>query len=163
MVFTKLIIAGTTGYLAGHASRAILASTKPKFDVTILTRVDSGKAVAFIPGARVVPVDYNDHNGLVKTVAGADAILSFIPGPSSKSIDRLLLKAAQEAGVRRIFPSEYTLDILHPAAVSLLTEGGIWPDDPQLLLLLENSSLWLTKEGLRALRHLFHLPSWFHG
>ncbi|UKZ93196.1 uncharacterized protein TrAFT101_008117 [Trichoderma asperellum] len=123
MVFTKLIIAGTTGYLAGHASRAILASTKPKFDVTILTRVDSGKAVAFIPGARVVPVDYNDHNGLVKTVAGADAILSFIPGPSSKSIDRLLLKAAQEAGVRRIFPSEYTLDILHPAAITVLDSG----------------------------------------
>ncbi|GFP57692.1 hypothetical protein ACSS6W_007495 [Trichoderma asperelloides] len=129
MVFTKLIIAGTTGYVADHAIRTILASTKPKFDVTILTRVDSGKAVAFIPGARVVPVDYNDHHGLVKTVAGAHAILSFISGPSSKAIDRLLLKAAQEAGVRRIFPSEYTLDILHPAAVSLLTEGGSWPDD----------------------------------
>ncbi|KAL7917480.1 hypothetical protein ACQKWADRAFT_306745 [Trichoderma austrokoningii] len=47
----------------------------------------------------------------------------------SKAIDRLLLKAAQEAGVRRIFPSEYTLDILHPTAVSLLTQGGSWPDD----------------------------------
>ncbi|KAK1241010.1 hypothetical protein MKX08_000984 [Trichoderma sp. CBMAI-0020] len=129
MVFTKLIIAGSTGYVADHAIRAILASSKPKFDVTILTRAISGKAPASIPGARVVPVDYNDHSGLVKTITGADAILSFISGPVSKAVDRLLLKAAQEAGVRRIFPSEYTLDILHPAAVSLLTEGGNWPDD----------------------------------
>ncbi|EHK50179.1 hypothetical protein TRIATDRAFT_314394 [Trichoderma atroviride IMI 206040] len=129
MVFTKLIIAGSTGYVADHAIRAILASTKPKFDVTILTRANSGKAPASIPGARIVPVDYNDHNGLVKTITGADAILSFISGPVSKAVDRSLLKAAQEAGVRRIFPSEYTLDILHPAAVSLLTEGGNWPDD----------------------------------
>lgn len=134
MVFTKLIIAGSTGYVADHAIRAILASTKPKFDVTILTRADSGKAVASIPGARIIPVDYNDHNGLVKAITGADAILSFISGPPSKAIDRLLLKAAQEAGVRRIFPSEYTLDILHPAAVSLLTEGGNWPDDTSPVL-----------------------------
>lgn len=129
MVFTKLIIAGSTGYVADHAIRAILASTKPKFDVTILTRADSGKTPASIPGAKILPVDYNNHNGLVKAIAGADAILSFISGPTSKAVDRLLLKAAQEAGVRRIFPSEYTLDILHPAAVSLLTEGGNWPDE----------------------------------
>jgi nucleoside-diphosphate-sugar epimerase len=129
MVFTKLIIAGSTGYVADHAIRAILASTKPKFDVTILTRADSGKAAASIPGAKIVPIDYNDHNGLVKTITGADAILSFIAGPVSKAVDRQLLKAAQEAGVRRIFPSEYTLDILHPAAVRLLTEGGNWPEE----------------------------------
>jgi hypothetical protein len=40
-----------------------------------------------------------------------------------------LLKAAQEAGVRRIFPSEYTLDILNPEAVPFFTEGGAWPED----------------------------------
>ncbi|KAL6903897.1 hypothetical protein GGI43DRAFT_399128 [Trichoderma evansii] len=134
MVFTKLVIAGSTGYVADHAIRAILASTKPKFDVTILTRADGGKAVASIPGARIIPVDYNDHNGLVKSITGADAILSFVSGPPSKAIDRLLLKAAQEAGVRRIFPSEYTLDVLHPAAVSLLTEGGSWPEDTSAVL-----------------------------
>lgn len=146
MVFTKLIIAGSTGFVADDAIRAILASTNPKFDVTILTRADSGKAPASIPGAKIVPVDYNDHNGLVKTIKGADAILSFISGPVSKAVDRLLLKAAQEAGVRRIFPSEYTLDILHPAAVSLLTEGGNWPEDTSPVVTARKFTS-LAKEG----------------
>ncbi|KAL7893226.1 hypothetical protein HDV63DRAFT_387524 [Trichoderma sp. SZMC 28014] len=146
MVFTKLIIAGSTGYVADHAIRAILASTKPKFDVTILTRADSGKTPASIPGAKLVPVDYNNHNELVKAITGADAILSFIAGPVSKAVDRQLLKAAQEAGVRRIFPSEYTLDILHPAAVSLLTEGGNWPEETSPVITAQ-SFVSLADEG----------------
>ncbi|KAM6485654.1 NAD(P)-binding protein [Trichoderma sp. SZMC 28011] len=134
MVFTKLIIAGSTGWVADHAIRAILASTKPKFDVTILTRADSGKEAPSRPGANLIAVDYNNHNQLVKIFTGADAILSFISGPPSKIIDKQLLKAAQEAGVRRIFPSEYTLDILHPDAATLLTEGGNWPEDSSPVL-----------------------------
>lgn len=134
MVFTKLVIAGSTGYVADHAIRTIMASTKPKFDVTILTRANSGKELPSTPGAKITPVDYTNHDELVKAITGADAILSFISGPPSKIIDRLLLKAAQEAGVRRIFPSEYTLDILHPDAVALLTEGGNWPEDSSPVL-----------------------------
>ncbi len=134
MTFTKLVIAGSTGYVADHAIRAILASTKPKFDVKILTRAGTGKAAPLAPGAEIIAIDYNDHAALVRAVTGADAILSFISGPPSKIVDRLLLKAAQEAGVRRIFPSEYTLDILHPAAVKLLTEGGDWPEDTSAVL-----------------------------
>ncbi|KKP03482.1 hypothetical protein THAR02_04402 [Trichoderma harzianum] len=134
MVFTKLVIAGSTGWVADHAIRAILASTKPKFDVTILTQADSGKEVPSTPGANLIVVDYNNHNQLVKIFSGADVILSFISGPPSKIIDKQLLKAAQEAGVRRIFPSEYTLDILHPDKATLLTEGGNWPEDSSRVL-----------------------------
>ena len=129
MTFRKLVIAGSTGYVADHAIRAILASEKPKFDVTVLTRIDSGKTELSISGARMVPIDYSDHAALVRAVAGADAILSFISGPPSKAVDLLLLRAAQEAGVRRIFPSEYTLDVLHPAAAALLTDDFVWPDN----------------------------------
>ncbi|KAL7952156.1 NAD(P)-binding protein [Trichoderma compactum] len=110
MAFTKLIIAGSTGWVADHAIRAILASTKPKFEVSILTRADSSKEAPSRPGAKLIAVDYNNHNQL------------------------LLLKAAQVAGVRRIFPSEYTLDILHPDAATLLTEGGNWPEDSSPVL-----------------------------
>ncbi|UKZ80082.1 hypothetical protein TrVFT333_007847 [Trichoderma virens FT-333] len=134
MGFTKLVIAGSTGWIADHAIRAILASAKPKYDVTILTRANSGKEVPSLPGAKVIAVDYCNHDQLVKIFTGADAILSFISGPPSKIVDKLLLKAAQEAGVRRIFPSEYTLDILHQDAVTLLTEGGNWPDDSSPVL-----------------------------
>ncbi|KAJ5153024.1 isoflavone reductase family protein [Penicillium canariense] len=128
-MFTKLVIAGSTGYVADAAICAILASKDPVFDVTILTRRDSGRESPSRPGAKVIPVDYGKHDDLVHAVSGADAILSFIAGTQSKLVDLLLLKAAREAGVRRIFPSEYTLDILHPHAVSLLTEGGHWPEE----------------------------------
>ncbi|KAJ6134571.1 isoflavone reductase family protein [Penicillium sp. IBT 18751x] len=129
MVFTKVVIAGSTGYIAEPAIEAILASTDPVFDVTILTRADSKKTPPDAPGAKLVPIDYYDHQALVRAVSGADAILSFISGAPAKAIDRLLLRAAQEAGVRRIFPSEYTLDILHPKAIPVLTEGGDWPEE----------------------------------
>ncbi|KAJ5140840.1 isoflavone reductase family protein [Penicillium atrosanguineum] len=128
MVFTKVIIAGSTGYIADPAIQAILASTDPVFDVTILTRAESRKSTN-APGAKLVPIDYYDHQALVRAVSGADAILSFISGAQAKAVDRLLLKAAQEAGVRRIFPSEYTLDILHPKAIPAFTEGGNWPEE----------------------------------
>lgn len=146
MVFTKLIIAGSTGCLADHAIPAILASTKPKFDVTILTRADSAKKSPYTSDAKVIPVDYSNHASLVAAVKGADAILSFISGPPSKAIDRLLLQAAQEAGVRRIFPSEYTLDILHPSAVALLIEGGNWPEDTSPVITARQFTS-LDKEG----------------
>lgn len=129
MVFTKIVIAGSTGYIADPAIQAILASTDPVFDVTILTRAGSRKSPPNAPGAKLVPIDYYDHQALVRAVSGADAILSFISGVQSKAVDRLLLKAAQEAGVRRIFPSEYTGDILHPKAVTAFTEGGDWPEE----------------------------------
>lgn len=122
MTFTKLVLAGSTGYVADSAIRAILASTDPVFDVTILTRANSGKAPLSLPRAKIVKVDYDDNDGLVKAVAGADAILSFLNG-LAKAADLKLLKAAQEAGVRRIFPSEYTIDVLHPHAAAVLTQG----------------------------------------
>ncbi|KAL6872713.1 NAD(P)-binding protein [Trichoderma novae-zelandiae] len=134
MVFTKLVIAGSSGYVADYAIRAIIACTNPQFDVTILTRFRNGGESPSIPGAKIIPVDYFHHDELVKAVTGADAILSFLSGVASKVIDKLLLKAAQQAGVRRIFPSEYTLDILHPEAVKLLTEGGNWPEDSSPVL-----------------------------
>lgn len=129
MPFTKLIVAGSSGVLADAILPALLASTSPKFDITVLTRADSGKTPS-IPGAKVIPVDYDDHQSLVRAVSGADAIVSLLASLPAKEVDLKLLKAAQEAGVRRIFPSEYTLDVLHPYAAKLMSEGGDWPASP---------------------------------
>ncbi|KAH8903414.1 NAD(P)-binding protein [Coniochaeta sp. PMI_546] len=126
MPFSKIVVAGSSGRLADQVLPVILSSTEPRFDVTILTRSDSGKSPS-LPGAKLVRVDYNDHASLVRAVTGADAILSLVSSQASQFVDQSLLKAALEAGVRRIFTSEYTLDVLHPAAVSLFT-GGSWPD-----------------------------------
>jgi hypothetical protein len=127
MPFIRLVVAGTGG-LAKLAIPAILSSTQPKFEVTILTRKTSSTPPSF-PGAKVVQVDYSDHAELVRLSAGADAIVSLVNGGISRIVDRQLLAAAQEAGVRRIFPSEYSLEILHPSAQSLLTLDKPWPDN----------------------------------
>ncbi|KAJ5620835.1 hypothetical protein N7510_004819 [Penicillium lagena] len=125
MTFTKIVIAGSSGRLADHAIPAIVNSTKPKFDVTILTRVKS-EEIAPIPGAKVIPVDYADQAVLVRAITGADAIVSLVSGKANTQVDQALLAAARTAGVRRIFQSEYTFDVLHPKAISLFTEGP-WP------------------------------------
>lgn len=125
MPFTRLVVAGTGG-LAKLAIPAILSSTQPKFEVTILTRKTSNTPPSF-PGAKVVQVDYSEHAELVRLFAGADAVVSLVNGGISRIVDRQLLAAAQEAGVRRIFPSEYSLEILHPVAQSLLDKP--WPDN----------------------------------
>lgn len=127
MPFINLVIAGTGGF-ADYAIPAILSSTQPKFEVTILTRKNSDKTPSF-PGAKLVQVDYSDHAELVRAVSGADAIVSLVSGWISRVVDRQLLAAAQEAGVRRIFPSEFSLDILHPKAESLLTFDTTWPEN----------------------------------
>lgn len=107
--------------------KAVLDSKTPKFDVTVLTRHDSSKKPSH-PGAKLVPVDYGDHTALVNAIRGMDAIVSLVDGRAAVATDQKLLRAAQDAGVRRIFTSEYTLDVLHPAAMSLLSTGP-WPQD----------------------------------
>lgn len=146
MTFTKLVIAGSTGYVANDATAALLRSTKPKFDITILTRADSDKPPPSIPGATITPINYDDQKALVRAVTGADAIVSFLSGIVAKDIDLKLLAAAQEAGVRRIFPSEYTLDILHPEAVSLLTDPAHWPE-PASSVVTARKFLALAEQG----------------
>ncbi|KAK5681325.1 hypothetical protein LTR17_027507 [Elasticomyces elasticus] len=126
MPFTKIVVAGSTGALADHVLRAVLSSTEPKFEVTVLTRKGSDK-VPSLPGAKLVPVDYSDHQALVQAVSGHDAIVSLVGGMAANPVDSALLKAAQAAEVRRIFTSEYTVDILHPAMVSLYSGEG-WPE-----------------------------------
>lgn len=128
MSFTKIVVAGSTGMLADHVLAALLNSTDPKFDVTVLTRHDSGKKQAS-SDVKHIPVNYDNHAALTRAVTGADAIVSLISGAAAVPTNQALFKAAQAAGVRRIFPSEYTLDVLHPAAVSLFT-GGEWPTEP---------------------------------
>lgn len=93
----------------------------------MLTREKSTSTIP-LPGAKLIPVNYEDHHALVKAVAGADAIVSLVSSTVSADIDLKLLKAAQQAGVRRILPSEYTLDVLHPAAVALFAGSSLWPD-----------------------------------
>lgn len=126
MPFTKIVVAGSTGSLADHVLHALQSWVEPKFDLTVLTRTGSNKS-PLLPGARLLPVDYNDHEALTKAVSGHDAVVSLVGGMAANPVDSALLKAAQASGVRRIFTSEYTVDILHPAMVALYSDKS-WPE-----------------------------------
>lgn len=129
-MFQSIVLAGATGSIGSPVLRNLLASTSPIFQVTVLTRkgpsdTSSSKTSRHETGPakyKTIAVDYHDHLSLVQALSGADAVISTLPSPVAHTVDQLLLRAAQDAGVRRIFPSEFTLDVLHPAAVAAFGE-----------------------------------------
>lgn len=128
-MFTSIVIAGGSGSIASPLLSKLQESSTPIFQVTVLTRKgnsatpkQSSSSESDNSKYRIVEVDYNDHASLVQALSGADVVVSTLPSPVAQTVDQLLLRAAQEAGVRRIFPSEYTLDLLHPAAVAAFGE-----------------------------------------
>ena len=127
MGFTKVALVGGTGQLGKHILRLLQASASPKFEITVLTRlqVPVGQEQLELGGdnIKVKRVDYNNHKKLVEALREVEVIVSALNSVPAIQIDHLLLEAGKEAGVRRIFPSEYTLDVLHPAAVSLMGES----------------------------------------
>lgn len=132
-MFTSVVLAGASGSVGSPILRHLLASSSPRFEVTVLTRKDSSTATpkdhvkpdAETPSTyQTIAVDYEDHTSLARALSGADVVISALASPVNQTVDQLLLRAAQEAGVRRIFPSEYTLDLLHPAAVAAFGEDS---------------------------------------
>ncbi|EHK47845.1 hypothetical protein TRIATDRAFT_90324 [Trichoderma atroviride IMI 206040] len=108
MTVRKIVLAGASGNLGACFLRNLLESADHVFQPS------------------VVSVDYDDHPALVQSLKGHDVVIAAIAGGIAMQIDPLLLSAAQEAAVRRIIPSQYTLDMLHPAAQALFQDD--WPD-----------------------------------
>ncbi|KAH8808809.1 hypothetical protein F5884DRAFT_793425 [Xylogone sp. PMI_703] len=127
MGFTKIAVVGGTGQLGQHILRHLHAHTSPKFDITVLGRSDIGSRIFQLQTEwneiRLKKVDYDNQEMLVEALQGIEVIVSTLDSVPATRIDPLLLEAGKKAGVRRIFPSEYTLDVLHPAAVNLMGES----------------------------------------
>jgi len=126
MGFTKIALVGANDHLGLELFKQLLASTSPKFTIAVLTRIDSTSTAldAIIPAdadnVKVHKVNYSNHAQLVSALRGSEVIISALPAVPAIELDLALARAGREADVRRIFPSEYTLDILHPAARKLM-------------------------------------------
>jgi uncharacterized protein YbjT (DUF2867 family) len=123
MGFAKVALVGASGLLGKHVLRHLQESTAPKFDITILTRALSEGDIpqhSNSSDVKVIGVDYKNHEQLLQALAGIEVIVSALNSVPAIHIDPLLAQAGRKAGVRRIFPSEYTLDLLHPEAVKLM-------------------------------------------
>jgi tRNA G18 (ribose-2'-O)-methylase SpoU len=123
MGFTRIALVGASGQLGKHVLQHLLKSTSPRFEITILTRESNeNESLQYLkdPIVKVQRVDYHDRKQLVQVLTGIEVIISALNSVPAIHIDPLLAQAGQEAGVKRIFPSEYTLDVLHPEAVKLM-------------------------------------------
>jgi tRNA G18 (ribose-2'-O)-methylase SpoU len=123
MGFTRVALVGASGQLGKHVLQHLLKSTSPRFEITILTRASNeNESLQYLeePSIKVQRVDYHNHQQLVQMLTVIEEIVSALNSVPAIHIDPLLAQAGQEAGVRRIFPSEYTLDVLHPEAVKLM-------------------------------------------
>lgn len=136
MGFNNIAIAGGSGNLGSAILRELLSSSDPIFNVTALTHSKSTTAASLamtlgLPSTsshhlKIVWVDYNNEDNLMRALSGAEVVIATLAGHVALQIDPLLLKAARKAGVRRYIPSQYALDVLHPKAVELFTDG--WPN-----------------------------------
>ncbi|KAK3717011.1 hypothetical protein LTR37_006066 [Vermiconidia calcicola] len=77
-----------------------------KHKLVLLSRSEQPEFVA--QGVDVRPVDYSNHSQLVKALNDVHTVLSLIGGgPPAMAAQLELIKACQQAGVKRFAPSEY--------------------------------------------------------
>ncbi|CAL3962197.1 unnamed protein product [Diplocarpon coronariae] len=94
-----------TGYLGSAILKELL---EPRlFEVTVLTR-EPGNHI-FPAEVKFAKSNYTNLKSLIEALAGQDALVSAIASPVV-SAQRLLIDAAEEAGVKRVIPSEFGND-----------------------------------------------------
>ncbi|KAK0662035.1 hypothetical protein QBC41DRAFT_32826 [Cercophora samala] len=105
----KIAIAGATGNVAQEVTEALIAAGK--HEILLLTRRDTAGLSSDNPLTNVtwVTTDYDDLNGLCKTLQGVDTVLSFIVTHSDPGnvAQKNLIDASVRAGVKRFAPSEW--------------------------------------------------------
>lgn len=115
-----IAVAGGTSPTLG---RSIVTAIKNTLNTPIiLTRKASKPQVNPVPGVEVRPVDYTDHASLVQALKDVHTVISVlkIPGPEWLEYQTNLLRAAEEAGVKRFAPSEFENGPLMDGKVDLL-------------------------------------------
>ncbi|KAL4861360.1 hypothetical protein BDV12DRAFT_180390 [Aspergillus spectabilis] len=104
----KIALAGGSGNVASEIIDALIATKK--HEIVILTRKDVESQKAF-PGIAWVKTDYEDTNQLTQILQGVHTLLSFVTEQESQTspIQRRLIDAAVQAGVKRFAPSEWAI------------------------------------------------------
>lgn len=126
-------VAGGSGTLGSRIIEQLLAAG---FTVTALTRASATTTPTFPPGVTVAPVDYSSSASLAAALAGQDAVVSAL-ATAVIGVQKGLVDAAVEAGVRRFVPSEFGIDT-RKARGSVI--GGILKGKVELVDYLEEIS-----------------------
>ncbi|KAF9880338.1 NmrA-like family protein [Colletotrichum karsti] len=115
----NVAIIGATGLLGSQIAANL---TKSGFNVTAIQRSDSKSSVP--SGIKSVKLDVTDTEALSSAFKGQDAVISAAPDPIAFSAQKPWIDAAIAAGVKRIFPSEYStnLDSLLAETLPIVTD-----------------------------------------
>ena len=142
MGFTKIVVAGASGNLGSAILLQLLSSSDHIFEVTALTQSKSltaescvsrlGLSPAYSKNLAIICVDYGDEEELARVFTGVDVAIAALASSVALQLDPVLLNAARKVGVQRYVPSQYTLDVLHPNALALFSEG--WAAAPEIAL-----------------------------
>lgn len=107
MALTKVAVIGAGGALGKHFMQSLLASTEPKFQVTVLARATSNYS-APAEHVKVLKHDLTDHTALVNSLRGAEALV-LMQGTDAEfvTVSKAAIEAAIAAGVKMVMPSDY--------------------------------------------------------
>jgi len=111
MAYQKIVQAGAGGNVGVPILNALVASNK--FEITVLARPSSSYTPpANASNVTVVKADYSDHDALVKVFKGHDVLLITLGDPATLlKNSKPLIDAAIDAGIKRVVPSEYGVDL----------------------------------------------------
>lgn len=112
----KVIIIDAGGTNIGHhIARALAADLS--FELSILARASSKST--YPSNATIITIaDKATQEEYVQALRGQDAVVSCL-GFESKPMEKALIDAAIEAGVKRFLPSEYGIDNTNPVSRGL--------------------------------------------
>lgn len=108
--FNTIALFGANGQIGSHILRALLKTQLQKFDILAFIQPGTTSPEKHDTSSklRITEVDLTtiSQSDLVLHLKGVDAIISALNGSALKS-QSLILEAAVQAGVKRIYPSEY--------------------------------------------------------
>lgn len=116
----NIAMVGAGGSLGSIVLAAILESTSPKFNVKIITRAgssilnsshSSNPAISFAVG------DYDDHSFLVEALTGQEVLIITLGFSVCHKYQPLLIKAAADAKVQYVLPTEFGSDTTNPKII----------------------------------------------
>ncbi|TKW49593.1 hypothetical protein CTA1_232 [Colletotrichum tanaceti] len=103
-----------SGFLGKNLLQSLLQSDR--FQLTVLTR--KGSRHEFPAGVAVKKVDYESVSSLEDALRGQDAVVSAL-SYDAIHMQKNLVEAAFNAGVRRMIPSEYGNDTMNPKLAAI--------------------------------------------
>ncbi|RKP09822.1 hypothetical protein THASP1DRAFT_28371 [Thamnocephalis sphaerospora] len=112
MTVINVVVAGGSGILGSRVVRALLA--EGGYQVSVLSRTDSKNENLdrlSKQGAGIIAVDYCRYDDLVRALQGADILVCVLSHDAATKLQPALFRAAKEAGVRRVVPSDYVPDV----------------------------------------------------